>query len=212
MTTLDIFADPVCPWCRIGQAHLQAALAARPGHGLTIAWHPFQLDPALPREGEDRQAYMEAKFGSAEAVARANAQMIEAASAAGLTVDIDAIARCPNTFDAHRLIHWAAIEGVQDAVVAALMQAYWSEGRDIGQPDVLADIAAAAGMDGAAVARLLASEADAAEVAAREAHARARGVRAVPTFVIGNEYAVEGAQPAAFWVQVIDEIKARAGT
>ena len=212
MTTLDIFADPVCPWCLIGHAHLQAALAARPGHGVTVAWHPFQLDPSLPREGADRQAYMETKFGGADAVARANAQVVEAATAAGLAVDIDAIGRRPNTFDAHRLIHWAAIEGVQDAIVAALMQAYWAEGRDIGQPEVLADIAIAAGMNGAAVARLLASEADADEVAAREAHARARGVRAVPTFVIGNEYAVEGAQPAAFWLQVIDEIKARAGT
>ncbi|MBW6507444.1 MAG: DsbA family oxidoreductase [Rhodobacteraceae bacterium] len=206
MTTLDIFSDPVCPWCLIGRAHLQAALAARPGHGLTIAWHPFQLDPDIPPEGLDRQDYMEAKFGGSDAVARTNAHVEQAAAQAGVAVNIEAITRRPNTFNAHRLIHWAGLEGRQDAVVGALMRAYWAEGRDIGAPEVLADVAAAAGMERAVVEHLLASEADAEEVAAREAHARARGLRAVPTFIIGNAHAVEGAQPAEFWLQVIDEL------
>jgi len=206
MTTLDIFSDPVCPWCLIGRAHLQAALAARPGHGLSIAWHPFQLDPEIPPEGYDRQVYMEAKFGGGAAVERTNDHVEKAAAEAGAEVNIAAITRRPNTFNAHRLIHWAGLEGCQDAVVSALMHAYWAEGRDIGAPEVLADIAAGAGMERAVVARLLASDADADEVAAREAHARARGLRAVPTFVIGNAHAVEGAQPAEFWLRVIDEL------
>lgn len=211
MTTLDIFSDPVCPWCLIGRAHLAAALAARPGHGLSIAWHPFQLDPDIPPAGVERQPHMEAKFGGAAAVARANAQVEQAAAAAGAEVNIAAISRRPNTFDAHRLIHWAGLEGVQDAVMGALMHAYWAEGRDIGDREVLADIAAEAGMERAVVARLLASEADAAEVAAREAYARARGLRAVPTFVIANAHAVEGAQPAEFWLRVIDELATEEG-
>jgi predicted DsbA family dithiol-disulfide isomerase len=210
MTTIDIFSDPVCPWCLIGRAHLMAALAARPGHGLTIAWHPFQLDPDIPAEGVARQPHMEAKFGGAAAVARANAQVEAAAAQAGVAVDIAAITRRPNTFNAHRLIHWAGLEARQDAVVAGLVRAYWAEGRDIGAAEVLADIAEKAGMERAAVTRLFASNADADEVAAREAHARARGLRAVPTFVIGNAHAVEGAQPAEFWLRVIDELAGEA--
>jgi predicted DsbA family dithiol-disulfide isomerase len=211
MTTLDIFSDPVCPWCLIGRAHLIAALAARPGHGLSVAWHPFQLDPEIPPGGLDRQSYMEAKFGGAGAVAQANAQVEKAAAEAGVAVDIAAISRRPNTFNAHRLIHWAGVEGVQDAVVAALMRAYWTEGRDIGDIEALSEVAAGAGMQAAAVRRLLHSDADRAEVAAREAHARARGLRAVPTFVIDNAHAVEGAQPAAFWLQLIDDLAAQTG-
>ncbi|WP_372837813.1 DsbA family oxidoreductase [Phaeovulum sp.] len=209
MTTLDIFADPVCPWCLIGRAHLMAALAQRPGHGLTIAWHPYQLDPTMPPGGHDRQTYMEAKFGGPEAVARINAQVEQAAKVAEVAVDIAAITRRPNTFDAHRLIYWAGLEGAQDRVMAGLMHAYWAEGRDIGAPEVLAEVAAAAGMDRELVARLLASDADTQETRAREEHARARGVRAVPTFVIANTHAVEGAQGADFWLQVIDELSAK---
>ncbi len=209
MTTFDIFADPVCPWCLIGRAHLTAALAQRPGHGLTIAWHPYQLDPTMPPAGQDRQTYMEAKFGGTEAVARANAQVEQAAKVAGVAVDIAAITRRPSTFDAHRLIYWAGLEDAQDRVVAGLMQVYWAEGRDIGDPEVLADVAAAAGMQRDVVTRLLASDADIDETRAREEHARARGVRAVPTFVIANTHAVEGAQGADFWLQVIDELSTK---
>jgi predicted DsbA family dithiol-disulfide isomerase len=209
MIELDIFSDPVCPWCLIGRAHLERALAQRPGANVIIAWHPFQLDPDIGPESLDRQSYMEAKFGGKAAVARANAQVEQAAANAGVKVDIAAITARPNTFDAHRLIHWASLEARQDAVVEALMRAYWNEGRDIGDPEVLADIAAGAGMERAVVARLLASDADREAVAAREAHARARGVRAVPTFVVNNAHAVEGAQPAEFWCQVIDELSAQ---
>lgn len=210
MIELDIFSDPVCPWCLIGRAHLERALGQRPGAGVTIVWHPFQLDPDIGPQSLDRQAYMEAKFGGPEAVARANAQVEQAAASAGVALNIAAITRRPNTFDAHRLIYWAGLEARQSAVVAALMRAYWNEGRDIGDPDVLADIATEVGMERAVVARLLASDADRDAVAAREAHARARGVRAVPTFVVDNAHAVEGAQSTEFWCQVIDELAARA--
>ena len=118
--------------------------------------------------------------------------------------------RQPNTLDAHRVIHWAGVEGRQNAVVAALFRAYWVEGRDIGNTGVLADIAAAAGMDRAAVLRLLDSDADAEDVAARDADARAKGVSAVPTFLIARQYVVSGAQSPELWGQVIDDLtKAR---
>lgn len=208
MVTLDILSDPVCPWCWIGWTNLARAMEARPDHALTIAWHPFQLNPDMPQGGMDRAAYLEAKFGGRERAVAIYARVEEAASAAGLEIAWDRITRVPNTLDAHRVIHWAGIEGRQTPVAAAMFRAYWREGRDIGDRDVLTDVAGSAGMDPGLVAALLAGDADRAEIAARDAHARARGVTGVPTFVVAGAHAVVGAQPVALWQSVIDELSA----
>ena len=212
MITLDIFSDPVCPWCYIGKANLDRALEAIGDHPFRVEWHPFQLNPDLPREGADRRAYLEAKFGGKANAARAYAQVMQAGEQAGVEINIERIERQPNTLDAHRLIHWAGLEGRQNAVVNGLFRAYFRDGRDIGDAAVLADIGAAAGMDRAMVARLLASDADRDDLAARDADARAKGVRAVPTFLIARQYVVSGAQPPELWQQVAADIAAqRAG-
>jgi len=211
MITLDIFSDPVCPWCYIGKARLDRALEARPDHPFRVEWHPFQLNPEMPAGGMDRASYLEAKFGGRDGAVRAYAPVAEAAEEAGLAMNLARIARTPNTLDAHRLIHWAGLEGRQTPVVAALFRAYFAEGRDIGAAAVLADIGAAAGLDRAMLEMLLAGEADRSEIAARDAHARARGVRAVPTFIVGGRHAVEGAQPPDLWLRVIDELAAGRG-
>jgi predicted DsbA family dithiol-disulfide isomerase len=206
---LDILSDPVCPWCLIGKARLDAALAARPGHPFRRIWQPFQLNPGMPRGGMDRAAYLEAKFGGRREAAAVYARVDAAAAEAGIAIPWDRIRRIPNTLDAHRLIHWAGIEGCQEAVVAALFAAYWQEGRDIGDAEVLAALADGAGMDAAVVRRLLSGDADADEVRRREAHARARGVTAVPTFVIADRHVVPGAQPTDLWLRLIDEVSGR---
>jgi predicted DsbA family dithiol-disulfide isomerase len=206
MTRLDIFSDPVCPWCYIGKTNLDRALEANPGHPFEIEWHPFQLNPDMAAEGVDRAAYLEAKFGGRTRAAEIYARVEEAAGTAGLQIDFGAIPRVPNTLDAHRTIHWAGLEGKQTAMVSALFRAYWREGRDIGASGTLADLAGEIGLDRAMIARLLASSADRAETAARDAHARERGVNAVPTFLIANTYVVSGAQPPELWARVIDEV------
>jgi predicted DsbA family dithiol-disulfide isomerase len=203
---LDIFSDPVCPWCYIGKANLDRALADFPGHPFAIQWHPFQLNPDMPPEGADKRAYLEAKFGGKARVDAATERLREVARAAGLDMDPDAPTRMPNTLDAHRLIHWAGIEGLQSEVMARLMRAYWDEGRDIGNRETLADIAAEAGMDRAATLRLLLSDADAEDIAARDADARQKGVNAVPTFLIAQHYVVSGAQPPELWAKVITDL------
>jgi len=203
---LDILSDPICPWCFIGKARLDAALAERPGHPFTIEYHPFQLNPDMPAEGMDRRAYLEAKFGGKAAAAEIYARIDEAARETGLEIDWSRISRTPNTLDAHCLIHWAGLEGRQPAVVAALFAAYFHDGRDIGDRDVLADIADGAGLDAAMIRRLLGGEADRAEIAARDAHARERGVTGVPTHIVANQHVVPGAQPTELWVKLIDEI------
>lgn len=211
MIRLDIFSDPVCPWCLIGKAHLDRALAEVPEPPFAIEWHPFQLNPEIPREGLDRRAYLEAKFGGRMNAAEVYARIAGAAEAAGVALNLSEIARTPNTLDAHRLIHWAGLEGVQTAVVSALFRAYFGEGHDIGAPDVLADIASGAGMDSAVVARLLSTDADRAEIAARDSHARSRGINAVPTFIVADTYVVSGAQPPELWQQVLAELSGRDG-
>ena len=210
MTRLDIFSDPVCPWCYIGKVLLDRALEAHPAHDFVIEWQPFQLNPDLPREGVDRASYLEAKFGGKARAAQVYARIEEAAQAAGLVIDFAAMKRMPNTLDAHRLIHWAGLEGRQAAMVAALFAAFFRDGRDIGDAATLAELAGGVGMDPAVVARLLASDADRAEIAARDTHARARGVGAVPTYVIANRHVLSGAQPVALWGQVIAELAAPA--
>lgn len=206
MVKLDIISDPICPWCYIGKTQLDRALEAHPDHPFQVEWHPFQLNPDMPREGMDRRTYLETKFGGREQAVSVYARIAEAAEAAGLDIDLAAIERTPNTLDAHRLIHWAGVEGRQTAVVSALFRAYFKEGRDIGDPEVLADIADEAGLDAALIHRLLASDADLDDIRARDAWAREHGVTGVPTFVVAQRHAVPGAQPPELWARVIAEI------
>lgn len=154
----------------------------------------------------DRRAYLEARFGRQEGAAKAYWPVLEAAEAAGLDIAWERIARVPNTLDAHRLIHWAGIEGRQTAAVSALFDAYFRRGEDLGRHAVLADVAGRIEMDRDVVARLLATAADRAELAARDAHARERGVTGVSTFVVGQTHAVAGAQPPDLWRRVLDEL------
>ena len=210
MVKLDIISDPICPWCYIGQTLLQEALEARPGHPFVLEWHPFQLNPDMPPEGMDRRAYLEGKFGGKDGAVKAYAPVMERAEAAGLKINFAGITRTPNTLDAHRLIHWAGIEEKQTPVVMALFRAYFEEGRDIGDIDVLADIADAEGMDAAVVRKLMQSTADAGDIRARDTQFREMGVTGVPTYIVGSQHAVPGCQSAELWLKVIDELAAAA--
>lgn len=207
-TKLDIFSDPVCPWCYIGKARLEAALEQRPDHPLVIEWHPYMLNPGLPPEGMDRREYLQAKFGAPEAVVKVHLPVVAACEEMGLPLALEQMHRMPSTLDAHRLIHWAGLEGRQHAVVSALFRANWAEGRDIGDRATLAAIAGAAGLDAAMIARLLASDADADEIRTRDADIRERGLRGVPGFVIGRRYVLSGAQPVDTWLDLIDKLAA----
>ncbi|WP_170586874.1 DsbA family oxidoreductase [Ruegeria arenilitoris] len=203
---LDILSDPICPWCYIGKTNLDKALASVPDHPFVIEWHPFQLNPDMPEGGMDRREYLERKFGGKEGAVRAYAPVVEHAEKAGLNIDFEAMKRTPNTLDSHRLIHWAGIEGKQNQVVDALFTAYFVQGRDIGDHEVLADIADSVGMDAAVVLKLLKSDADRDDIRQRDTHSREMGVNSVPTFIVANQHAVPGAQPPELWAQVISEI------
>lgn len=212
MIRLDIFSDPVCPWCLIGKTNLDRALESRPGHPFRIEWHPFQLNPDMPKEGVDQVEYLAGKFGGKQRAIQAMLQVAEHAKKAGAEIDMEKVKRLPNTLDAHRLIHWAGIEGRQTPMVARLFRAHWRDGEDIGDHATLARLAGEVGLDAAAVARLLASDADSDDIAARDFDARKKGVSAVPTFLIAQQYVVQGAQPVEVWQQVIDELVEKLAT
>jgi len=206
MVKLDIISDPICPWCYIGKTNLDRAMEAHADHPFEVEWHPFQLNPDMPEDGMDRREYLETKFGGQEGALRVYGQIDQAAQNIGLHLDFAGIKRTPNTIDAHRLIHWAGMEGVQTLVVDKLFKAYFKEGRDISDHSVLVRIAEAAGMNGDAIRRALETEADKADLRERDAHARSRGISGVPCFIVDNRYAVQGAQPPDVWASVIEEI------
>jgi len=206
MIKLDILSDPICPWCYIGKANLDRALEGHADHPFQIEWHPFQLNPDMPTDGMDRREYLETKFGGRDNAVAVYSRIAEAADAAGVDIDFEGIKRTPNTLDAHRLIHWAGLEGRQTAIVSSMFRAYFKEGKDIGDRAILLDLAEAAGMDRAMTERLFNSDADAEDIRTRDAHARQRGVTGVPTFVVGNQHVVPGAQPPELWAKVLEDL------
>lgn len=206
MVKLDILSDPVCPWCYLGKTALDRALEAHPDHPFEIEWHPFRLNPDMPDQGMDRRTYLEMKFGDTASILKVHEPMIERAEALGLPLNLSAIKRSPATLNAHRLIHWAGLEGRQTAAVSALFKAYFQQGRDIGQIEELLDIAEQIEMDREMTQRLFDSDADVEDIRARDANARAKGVTGVPTFIIASQHAVSGAQPVELWNEVIKDL------
>lgn len=195
---IDIVSDAICPWCYIGKRQLERALATLADEGLhfSVHWNPFQLNPDMPPEGRDRTQYRVWKFGSPERARELDERVTQAAASVGLPFRMDLMQRTPNTLDAHRLIGLAGREQKQDAVVEALFIAYFTRGADIGDHDILADCAAEAGMDRAAVAQFLASDTAAAEILAADKAAREAGVNGVPSFFLDGYGLYSGAVPA----------------
>ncbi len=201
-TRIDIVSDAICPWCYVGKRNLEAALAALAAEGLhfSVHWNPFQLNPDMPKEGVERAAYRAAKFGSAERAREIDARVGGAAEAAGLAFRQDLMLRTPNTIDAHRLIWFAGRQDradLQDAVMEAVFRGYFIEGKDIGETGVLADCAASAGLDRAAVTAFLAGDVAASETRAADQAAREAGVNGVPSFFLDGYSLFSGAMPAA---------------
>ncbi len=197
-TRIDIVSDAICPWCYIGKRQLERALALLADEGLTFSvhWNPFQLNPDMPVEGRDRASYRVLKFGSAAKAAELDQRITDAAAGVGLAFRTDLMTRTPNTIAAHRLVWLAGQRDVQDAAMEAVFQAYFIDGRDIGNAAVLADCAAVAGMDRAEVADFLAGDVADKETRAADLAAREAGVSGVPSFFLDGYGLFSGAMPA----------------
>lgn len=195
--TIDVISDVVCPWCYLGKARLELAIAeVQDEVGVDINWRPYRLNPDYPPEGVDQKKSLEQKLGGAERVAQAHKMLADLGKEVGIDFNFEAIKIGPNTLDAHRLIHWAMIEDRDkaDRVVNALFKANFEDGRNVGDHAVLLDIAEKAGLDRAVTASLLASDADRDLVVAEIEAVQKMGVNGVPFFIFDQQYAVSGAQ------------------
>lgn len=197
---IDIYFDLVCPWCYIGKHRLERALANRPDLQPRICWRPFQLNPGMPRGGMDRGAYLATKFGGPERARQIHAMITDTAARDGLPLNLDRITRTPNTLDGHRLVRWVAARGSDaGAAVEAIFRAYFADGLDIGDVDVLIGIAVSLGYGADEIRSHLTSDAEIAAILSSDAAARRMGIQAVPCFVFAGRYALSGAQePHAF--------------
>jgi len=201
---IDIFADTVCPWCFIGKRRLEEALAARPQPGMVVRWRTFQLNPAMPAYGMDRQTYLSVKFGGSQNANRVYETIRETGRGAGLDFRFDKIDWTPNTLKSHQLIHFAADRGDQDALVERLFRMYFMEGADIGDTEVLADAAEAVGLDRASALDALDANDWRETVLREDEQARAVGIQGVPTFILNGRYALSGAQDPKVLMQMFD--------
>lgn len=196
---LDIVSDAICPWCWIGKANMDAALAIlekEDGLRFSIRWRPFQLNPDMPVEGVDRASYRAQKFGSLERSRQMDAQVAEAGRRAGVAFRHDLMLRTPNTIEAHRLMRLAEPSGLQHALMEAIFRAYFHEGRDIGDRAVLAGIGRGAGLDDATLDAFAEGHAARHEVMAEEEGYRRAGISGVPSFVLDRYLLWSGAMPA----------------
>lgn len=197
---IDIFSDPVCPWCFIGTRRLRRALAARPELNPSIRWRPFQLNPAMPPEGMDRTAYLASRFGSLTEAERLNANVGHVGALEGIAFDFERIEVAPSTINAHRLIRYAEAFDLHSAMADAVFAAYFLDGRDIGDVEALIDIADDVGLEHAAARTFLTSAEGIDAVRGEDMRARQLGIESVPCFIVDKRFVISGAQePEAFY-------------
>ena len=203
---IDVFSDTICPWCWIGKRRLERTLEARPDLDAEMVWHAFQLNPTMPAEGMGRKAYLEAKFGGAHNAREVYGRVIAEGAREALPFDFGAIPRTPNTLESHRLVRWSAGQPLgQTPMVEALFDAYFAKGRDVGDVEVLAKVAAEAGYDESGARELLAGDEGRADVTREDMRARNAGITGVPCFILDGKVAVPGAVEPDVFLRVFEE-------
>ena len=207
---IDFVSDVSCPWCAIGLTSLQTALE-RVGPGVPVELHfqPFELNPGMAPEGEDTTEHLARKYGIDEAQIAQNREAIRQRGAAlGFTFDMQARARIYNTFDAHRLLHWAGTQGgaKQLALKKALLGAYFTDGQDPSSHEVLVRYAEGVGLDGAQAREVLASGAYANEVREAEQYYQERGIHSVPAVIIDDKHLISGGQPPEVFERALRQL------
>lgn len=207
--SIAIVSDVVCPWCVIGIHSVEVALERLDGVAADITLHPFELNPDMAREGENVAEHIANKYGRAPGEGSAIRDEIKRRAAElGFAMNTGPDSRIWNTFDCHRLLHWASGQGRQHELKHALFVAHFSEGRDIGDHAVLADAAFAAGLDPIEAAAVLSEGRFANEVRAEEQYWRREGVQAVPTFIINGKYVISGGHPPEAFERALGKIAA----
>jgi predicted DsbA family dithiol-disulfide isomerase len=207
---IDFVSDVVCPWCAIGLSSLEQALARTRGEvEADIHFQPFELNPQLGADGEDAVEHLQKKYGMPVEQVAANQEAIRQRGAAlGFTFDMERRRRVVNTFDAHRLLHWAGEEGGQRELKHALLRAYFTDGRDVSDHDTLVDIAASAGLPAERAREILASGTYADDVRTVEQFFLQHGINAVPAVIVDRKHLISGGQPVEVFERALREIAA----
>jgi len=206
---VEVVSDVVCPWCYIGKRRLEAAIGLNPDVEVDINWRAYFLNPWIPREGIDRQTYLETKFGTAERYGVIIERVAAAAAMEGLPYAPDKISRQPNTLDCHRLILWSRSATDPGRMKQRLMELYFAEGADLSDPKVLVQAAVDCGLDGELVRRLLASDADIDRIENDATSAKEAGIDGVPCFIFGSSVIVTGAQSPEYLASAIERTSGR---
>ncbi|MGK5038746.1 DsbA family oxidoreductase [Janthinobacterium sp. GB1R12] len=209
---IDFVSDVSCPWCVIGLKSLEQALAKLDGTvQADIHFQPFELNANMPPEGEDIGEHIARKYGSTpEQMAQSREAIRARGEQLGFTFAMDKRGRIYNTFDAHRLLHWAGLEGRQKALKMALFDAYFTQGQDPSSHEVLLKVAGDVGLDTVKAAEVLASDAYADEVRAQERFYQQNGINSVPAVIINERHLISGGQPPEVFEQALRQIIAGA--
>jgi predicted DsbA family dithiol-disulfide isomerase len=205
---IDFVSDVSCPWCVIGLKSLETALAKLDGEvAVDLHFQPFELNPQMGAEGQDITEHIAQKYGSSPADIERNRENIRARGAElGFEFSVQKRGRIYNTFDAHRLLHWAEIEGKQQALKNALFSAYFTDGRNPSDHAVLLDVVQKAGLDAKRAGQILESDEFSAEVRGREKFYADRGIRAVPSVIINDQHLIQGGQPAEVFERALRQL------
>ncbi len=206
---IDVFSDLICPWCFIGKRRLDAVLASPVGEGVRVWWRPYQLYPDLPADGVDRAAFYKARFGANVDRREATRRITDEAADAGIALSFDTITRVPNTLAGHRLVSFFDGDERQHALMDALFNAYFCDARDVGDLDVLADLAATIGADRASIRSRLASDEGSQDVRDKVRGAYEAGLSGVPCFILAGKFSIPGAQPVDTMARFIERAKER---
>lgn len=206
--TIDIIADFVCPWCYIGAKRLDKALKILEINNVKQEWKPYQLDLTIPKLGRPYQTYIKQKLGGADKTDEIHRQLITFGKELDIEFDFEAIEIMPNTLDAHRLTYWAgqAEYGTQNKIVYDLYSRFFEQGEDIGEANILTDIANHAGMRSDVIEKLLATNVDVETMNEDITHAQKMGIQGVPCFIINKKYAIMGAQSTQQLADAIGQI------
>lgn len=204
---IDVVSDVVCPWCYIGKRRLEKAIDQLAGQvDVEVEFHPFELNPDMPKEGKNQKQYLADKFGSEERYQQITNNVTKVGAEEGLKFNFDKQEVSPNTRDAHRIIRYAKSEGKQAVVKEAFLKAYFEEGIDLSKKENLLAIATKIGLNTIKVSSLLDSDEGVVEVELEERMNAQRGISGVPYFIINNKYGVSGAQPTEVFQKALLDI------
>ncbi|MEH6568330.1 MAG: DsbA family oxidoreductase [Halioglobus sp.] len=208
---VDIVSDVVCPWCIIGYRQLQKALDMMPGQfEVDIRWHPFELNPGMPQEGQDVGEHLAQKYGtSPEQSQAARSRLTSLGDSLGFKFDYSPGMRMVNTFRAHQLLHWAGEQGLQTPLKLALFEAFFSNREDVSDADVLVKVAQNVGLSGEQARELISSRCYETDVRKEQQYWLDQDVHGVPAFVFNNKHMVPGAQEADTFVRILNKIGAQ---